>query len=196
MCDECPEHSGTAAAGATHADACECNPGYYRDEDTDVCTACPIGAYKSVQGPDPCTPCNDGHVTDDTGSSDVAQCHAPKTSCVEPKDMLGYTCEDYVIGGRECSTMLSLKYDCKCTCGDPSKLPSGCSHAVSDLTKSCSNSVDILNSNICDSACTKNVLHYANACKDAQLPVLTKLLGSAPSLQKLCGNGDSTTLLY
>lgn len=162
LCTTCPIHSTTSAVGARTANKCVCLEGYFRDETTDACTACPTGTYKSLLGPDPCIACNDGHITDTMASTDVAECHAPKTTCVEKKDMLGYNCESYVVGGRACKTMLALGYDCQCTCDD-SKLPIGCTTAVADLSTACSDSADLLKSDICDSKSVHSKLHSSTA---------------------------------
>jgi hypothetical protein len=150
-CTACPKYSTTKAEGSASLDDCLCKPGYYMDaKGDDECQPCALGTYKSDEGPDPCLACNTHMTTDKVASGDVSDCHAAPTTCAEPKDHLGYTCEDYVVGGRSCKTMLTLSYNCKCTCDD-SQLPVGCKTAVGDLSTACSDSNDLLTKNICDS---------------------------------------------
>jgi hypothetical protein len=75
-CQDCPADSSTLP-GSTHEDQCLCNVGYgfsWPGPSTRLCTACPVGAYKTHAGNVACSPCAVGSFSNTAGVDMCSLC--------------------------------------------------------------------------------------------------------------------------
>ena len=70
-CLSCPDHA-TSAEQSTSEEACECNAGYFLQND--ACTQCLRGTFKDVTGNEACTSCPAGFAAKDLGMTACTDC--------------------------------------------------------------------------------------------------------------------------
>ncbi|KAK7111927.1 uncharacterized protein [Littorina saxatilis] len=77
ICVSCPVGNTTANTGSTSLSSCHqtaCEPGNYRDSDTNTCMECDYGSYQPEKWQDMCMPCNTSYTTENKGSTSAQQC--------------------------------------------------------------------------------------------------------------------------
>jgi hypothetical protein len=76
-CINCPDNTRTASSAADSIVACLCLEGYEKLHGAQLCTACPLGTYKSeLHSERTCAPCSTGGTTTDTRNTDASGCVA------------------------------------------------------------------------------------------------------------------------
>ncbi|KAK7452812.1 hypothetical protein BaRGS_00039696, partial [Batillaria attramentaria] len=75
-CVKCDTDRTTQRIGAVNKSECilSCPPGKENKPDTDICTLCEQGFYKTVEAAISCTPCDAGYTTRINGSTDKSDC--------------------------------------------------------------------------------------------------------------------------
>ncbi|GAB6028077.1 hypothetical protein CHUAL_002297 [Chamberlinius hualienensis] len=75
-CKQCQVLTGSSF-GSRHENDCQCLPGFYTDPSNyfllSSCTGCPVNYYKSMLGPQMCTPCSEGAITKTPGAT-ICEC--------------------------------------------------------------------------------------------------------------------------
>ncbi|GFO38966.1 signal peptide, cub and egf-like domain-containing protein 1, partial [Plakobranchus ocellatus] len=100
-CVQCPEEFITSTASSVSASDCNIRncttPGEFRNPQTNLCVACPIGTYNSEKWQDSCTDCPSGLTTNITGRSVQADCYRDCPSGQQLDDNTGQ-CRDCGLG--------------------------------------------------------------------------------------------------
>ncbi|XP_013405828.1 uncharacterized protein LOC106170487 [Lingula anatina] len=73
-CILCPDNKTTATMATTALTECKYRCPLGQEDQSGTCRPCAIGSYKDTDGPESCTPCSNGRLTRNQGSTNESQC--------------------------------------------------------------------------------------------------------------------------
>ena len=104
----CPDHA-TSAEQSTSEEACECNAGYFLQND--ACTQCLRGTFKDVTGNEACTSCPAGFAAKDLGMTACTDCS------LTGQYSIGVRCSPCFDSDKEAPPGSNKNTDCRCKRG-------------------------------------------------------------------------------